>query len=186
MKKKLMLLVVMVLLLSLSLPMSSVFATTGEIEVPLYIKIGPAPSGMTGSEGWLQRVGLVKAEPVGDNLVVTYVPDSGWLIKETHLWVGEAPPFDYPQTGKGNPKIGHFPYSGEHHPPVADPDVVQYTIPLSEFPNYPMCTVAILAQAVVRPCAGGPAETAWGDCQPLPGPPPRWAKCFYYYFTPDS
>jgi hypothetical protein len=189
MKKKLMLFGVMALVLSLTLPMGSVFAANGD-GVGLFIKVKPAPREMNGYD-WLEEVGRVQVNEDGlGNLVVRYVPDPDWVITETHLWVGEAPPFAYPQTRNGNPRPGKFPYKGEYDPPVAYPEEVVYTIPLSDF-NYPSVDLAILAQAVVRPAAGGRQETAWGDCNPLPDvgdtglPPPRWAKCFYFE-QPDS
>jgi hypothetical protein len=46
-------------------------------------------------------------------LFVTYdVNDTKWWLKETHLYVGdiEKAPF----VSSGNPKIGHFPYHGDH------------------------------------------------------------------------
>ncbi len=44
------------------------------------------------------------------NLVVTYVTTGGWELLETHLWIGQYLS-DMPQTRKGNPKVGHFPYT---------------------------------------------------------------------------
>ena len=195
MKKKLMLSLAMVLVLGVTLPMATVFAVNDLQTETLYIKIGPAPADMKGASGWLQRVGTVSAQVIGTDLVVTYTADTvdplwSWEITETHLWVGcydAGPPLSipYPQTRNGNPKIGHFPWKGEHDPALTE---VKYTIPLASFNNPPLdvVNVVILAQAVVRPLGGGPEETAWGDCTPLPGPPPRWAKSFSFTYTPSG
>ena len=54
--------------------------------------------------------GTVSVEIVGTDLVVTYNTTGGWELTETHLWVG-SDIADMPQTRKGTPKIGNFPYS---------------------------------------------------------------------------
>ena len=54
--------------------------------------------------------GLVCVELIDNNLFVTYETTNGWELVETHLWVGDDLT-DMPQTRKGNPKIGNFPYS---------------------------------------------------------------------------
>lgn len=54
-------------------------------------------------------IGTVTMEVVGDNLVITYQTQQGWEFQETHLWVGKHMA-DMPQTRKGSPKIGNFPY----------------------------------------------------------------------------
>lgn len=54
-------------------------------------------------------IGTVTMEVVGDNLEITYQTQLGWELQETHLWVGSNMA-DMPQTRKGSPKIGNFPY----------------------------------------------------------------------------
>ena len=59
------------------------------------------------------KVGVVTATLVDDdtNLKVCYeITENGWQFDEIHLWVGDTAE-GYPQTNKGAPKIGHFPYS---------------------------------------------------------------------------
>ena len=56
------------------------------------------------------EIGTVSMEVVNDDLVITYQTDSGWQLQETHLWVGDDLA-DMPQTRKGNPKIGNFPFN---------------------------------------------------------------------------
>lgn len=71
--------------------------------------------------------GTVTVEVVGDNLEVTYTTTGGWELVETHLWVGDDLA-DMPQTRKGNPKVGNFPYqSGD----ITGATTYYFTVPLS-------------------------------------------------------
>jgi hypothetical protein len=54
--------------------------------------------------------GTVCSSVNGDNLDVTFTTTGGWELEEAHLWVGTKLS-DMPQTKKGNPKIGNFPYN---------------------------------------------------------------------------
>ena len=45
-----------------------------------------------------------------DQLCVTYTVIGGWEFREVHLWIGETLA-EMPQTRKGNPKVGNFPYT---------------------------------------------------------------------------
>ena len=67
----------------------------------------------------------------GGDLVITYTTttEDGWLLGETHLWAGTSIA-DMPQTKKGNPKIGNFPYSSGSITPTGSYEV---RVPLSEF-----------------------------------------------------
>lgn len=72
-------------------------------------------------------VGTVEVIVVGDNYNITYSVIEGWCISETHLDVAEFPE-NFPMTGSGNPKNGHFEYSNSH-------DCVNtftYVVPTSE------------------------------------------------------
>ena len=53
--------------------------------------------------------GTVSVTVNGDNLDVTYTTTNGWELSETHLWVGSSV-MEMPQTRKGNPIPGQFPY----------------------------------------------------------------------------
>lgn len=54
--------------------------------------------------------GTVSAEVVGSNLEVLYTTTNGWELTEAHLWVGSTKA-DMPQTRKGSPIPGRFPYN---------------------------------------------------------------------------
>ena len=63
------------------------------------------------------NVGTVTAWDDGVYLYVRYSTTDGWVLTETHLAVATS--LDgIPQTKKGNPIPGEFPYSEEHCPPV--------------------------------------------------------------------
>ena len=53
--------------------------------------------------------GMVCVTVNGNDLDITYTTTNGWTLSETHLWVGSNIG-DMPQTRKGNPIPGQFPY----------------------------------------------------------------------------
>jgi hypothetical protein len=70
--------------------------------------------------------GTVEVWNDGDNLYVQYNTSGDWKLAVTHLAVACGEIY-IPQNKKGNPKIGHFPYSTYHNPFVA---FYTYVIPL--------------------------------------------------------
>ena len=59
-------------------------------------------------------VGEVSVEVVGEDYVITYtLTNEDYCMTETHLSVVGSPS-DFPLTGGGNPKIGHFEFSESH------------------------------------------------------------------------
>lgn len=160
----------------------------------LNIKIGPAPPDMKGEE-WLHAIGSVSAWQDGVNIYIRYHTYDGWVLCSTNLWVGKNIE-DYPQTRKGNPIPGLFPYKDEFRRPVS---THVYTIPMAGLlDNPPTEPIAVLAHATVKRVPDWPGWqsstdchwpcciTAWGDCTPLPNapnsdlPPKRWAKFFWF------
>lgn len=89
-------------------------------------------------------------------LFVTYdVNDTKWWLKETHLYVGDIE--DAPFVSSGNPKIGHFPYHGDHDLSKE----VTFTIPLEDLDD----CFSIISHAVVVLSENGSItsnETAFG------------------------
>ena len=74
--------------------------------------------------------GTVSFEVTGSDLVVTYSTTGGWELQEVHLWVGDDLS-NMPQTRKGNPKIGNFPYaSGD----ISGDTQYQISVPLAVRP----------------------------------------------------
>lgn len=101
-------------------------------------------------------MGSVAIGNTADTLYVKYQADPGYVITETHLFVGDVMDGDFPKTKKGNPKIGHFPYASEK---LDGSTVVVYSIPLSKIEGD---CFDVAAHAVVECEDGTCEETAWG------------------------
>ncbi len=106
------------------------------------------------------------------NLFITYNVTGNWWLEETHLFVGLET--NLPLNGGGNPKIGHFPYHGDH-------DLTQsytFTIPLNQLEE---CYVISTHAVVVKKENGDitSSETAFGFGEnEFPGN--RWGWYFKY------
>lgn len=74
-------------------------------------------------------VGDVSVWNDSTTLYVKYETTGGWEITKTHLAVATEES-GIPQNRAGNPKVGQFPHSTSHAPPVTD---FTYTIPLSSW-----------------------------------------------------
>jgi hypothetical protein len=107
--------------------------------------------------------GDVSATISGSDLCIEFAVADGWELVETHLWVG-----DYlsgmPQTRKGNPQVGHFPYaSGD----ITGETTWTACIPLVELGDDPCdLNLVIAAHAAVRLPLGNDeyqTETGWAD-----------------------
>jgi len=100
--------------------------------------------------------GDVRISNSEEELFITYdLNNTSWALKETHLYVG--PEAGIPYTNSGNPKIGHFPYHGEHDKTKE----YTYSIPLDGLDD---CFVIITHAVVVSGQGGssGSSETAFG------------------------
>lgn len=121
--------------------------------------------------GQQTEVGSVSVKIVDDNLSVTYRVDAPWCFTELHLAVGSIP-----QTKKGNPIPGQFPYS---YYPAGGSCETSYT-----FPAIPVSCPAVIAAhaavqkpiecligaySVVPPPTCYQYETAWGQGNPFLG-----------------
>ena len=76
-----------------------------------------AASAVTLKAGQFENAGSVTVTTVIDDdgelrLCVTYETEDGWRLVETHFAIAESPG-DFPQTNKGNPKVGHFLYGDD-------------------------------------------------------------------------
>lgn len=123
------------------------------------------------------EVGTVTVSNDLENIYVKYETIAGWYLTETHLAIATELE-DIPQTKKGNPKVGHFPYQEVHNPPVAE-----YTYEIELEPDYTHGTeILITAHSVVAKMnkAGKTIkeETAWGGELRFPGN--NWATYFNY------
>lgn len=116
----------------------------------------------------------------GELIYVQYSTDSGWTISETHLAVATS--LDgIPQNKKGNPKIGHFPFKGDH---PEGTEIVTYVFDIYDY--FPVGglsgkTLFIAAHAVVSHPDFG-EETAWADTWGQSFPGNSWALYFTITF----
>jgi len=113
-------------------------------------------------------------------IYVTYSTDSDWTMSETNLAVATS--LDgIPQTKKGNPKIGKFPYKTDHPDGT---DTHTYVIDLNDYyPNWGWNgkTLYFAAHAVVSNPDFG-EETAWADTWGQSFPGGSWALYFTVTF----
>ncbi|MBU3821436.1 hypothetical protein KO566_05140 [Flavobacteriaceae bacterium XHP0103] len=80
--------------------------------------------------GQFTEVGKVTVEEDGDYYKITYlITDDGYCLTETHLSVVTDPMY-FPISGGGNPKNGHFEYSGSHDCESS----VEYMVPIADGP----------------------------------------------------
>lgn len=92
-------------------------------------------------------------------IYVTYTTTNGWVLAQTHLYVGDCALI--PVNNPGNPIPGQFPYASAHN------NVTTYTyqIPLSQIPSGSCGCIA--AHAVVKKYNSSNQqigqETAWGN-----------------------
>ena len=122
--------------------------------------------------------GSVTVSNDGDFLEIEINTSEGWMLIETHAAVARSLE-DLPQTGSGNPKVGHFDWASEHEPPVSS---FVYEISLAEY-GYEIGDELVFAvHAEVQLCDAGGAviqeETAWADGLDFPGS--SWATYFEY------
>jgi hypothetical protein len=102
-----------------------------------------------------------------EELCITYTTTGGWTMNEAHLWVGDDLA-DMPQSRKGNPKIGNFPYnSGD----ISGATTYTKCIPVSELTeNICDATLYVAAHTAVQKDNGDgtvDSETAWGSGENL-------------------
>ena len=169
MKKLLIPILVMVLALGIAIPVSA---------------NGPYDLIADGRDEALD-VGSVTVAQSGSDLIVTIATDYlDYELVETHVHVAMSY-LDLPQTGSGNPKVGHFDYSSEHDPMAGDVTSKQYTIPLS---SYGLTYVAVHADvySATSLIPGtideyGRYETAWVDGDDFDGR--NWAMYITFVTT---
>jgi len=119
-------------------------------------------------------VGFMTVSNNQNSLIIVYHAENGWTITETHLAVATSLA-GIPQTKKGNPIPGQFPYYTSHSPGVTE---VVHVVNSNAWPTGTRLYIA--AHAVV--VSGGSNETAWGDGLDFPGN--NWATYFNYDVQP--
>lgn len=110
------------------------------------------------------------------NIYVTYTTANGWLLTQTHLYVGDCALI--PVNNPGNPIPGQFPYSGTHNNITS----YTYTIPISKIPAGSCGCIA--AHAVVVKVNGSnqiiESQTAWGNGTRINMSGGNWGMKFDY------
>tara|TARA_R110002049_G_scaffold55756_2_gene154370 strand:+ start:1028 stop:1636 length:609 start_codon:yes stop_codon:yes gene_type:complete len=111
--------------------------------------------------GQNEIAGVVTIDIDGDNLIITYLTNSDWTIKATHLHITNCVEDSFPLTGSNNPKIGNFDYSSTHKDGVTE---VTYIFDLNKINiNEEFC---FAAHAEVN---GPSQETAWAEGEDFGG-----------------
>jgi hypothetical protein len=120
---------------------------------------------------------------------VTYTTSGGWELEEAHLWIG-CDPEGYPQTRKGNPIPGQFPF---HSGNITGATTYTFVVAMDQFPCLgtlicdPGNLLFAMAHAAVRKGTGGggyQSETGWGDGNQVPGK--NWATQMVLTLRDDS
>ena len=103
--------------------------------------------------------GTVTVTNDADFIYVTYATTNGWVLTQTHLYVGDCALI--PVNNPGNPIPGQFPYAGSHS------NITSYTyqVPISQIPLGGCGCIA--AHAVVKQLDANnqviQTQTAWGQ-----------------------
>lgn len=94
------------------------------------------------------------------NIYVTFNTDGGWVLNETHVYVGDVA--GIPTNGAGNPTIGLFPFNDTHN------NAITHTVTVPIDPN--LDCYAVAAHASVSLIQNGnvvQSETAWSSGGPI-------------------
>ena len=120
-------------------------------------------------------VGTISVTNDATNIYVTFHTTGGWLMQQTHLYIG--PLSGLPVGSNGNPKIGNFPYSSAHQPKITE---FTYTIPLNKISSD--CIIVAAHAEVMQLSANGSyvnGQTAWGAGKQISSGG-SWASYFDY------
>jgi hypothetical protein len=120
--------------------------------------------------GQYTDIGSVTAEIVGDNLIVTYNAEDGFLLYETHLNVSVVP------IGDSTP--GQFPFK---HDELGGVTTDVYVIPLSTFGLSNPCVECDECNEylyIASHAAVSDGETAWGQGMEIDDNTGNWAMYF--------
>ena len=127
--------------------------------------------------GQTELAGTISVKMINSDLVVEYNTQNGWLLYETHLYIGLEKPV------KSAP--GKFPY---HHENLGGIDSDIYVIPLSEIGIGDGAQVFFAAHAVVKKESSPGCwieETAWAmGCRIRTKG--NWAMYFHKWIEPIS
>lgn len=117
------------------------------------------PTTVTLIAGQFIDAGTVTVSNDNDYIYVTYTTTNGWVLTQTHLYVGDCALI--PVNNPGNPIPGQFPYVGTHN----NLTTYTYQVPISRIPLEQCGCIA--AHAVVKKYNSSnqviDSQTAWGN-----------------------
>jgi hypothetical protein len=126
--------------------------------------------------GQNMNAGTVTVTNDADFIYVTYHTANGWLLTQTHLFVGSCALI--PVNGQGNPVPGQFPYASSH----INITSFTYQIPVSQIPLGGCGCIA--AHAVVVKLDGNGniinTQTGWGQGVRINPNGGNWGMKFEY------
>lgn len=121
-------------------------------------------------------VGEITVTNDQSKIYITYETSGNWWLTETHLFVGEKSAL--PLTTSGNPKIGHYPYHGDHDHVQSVQFVIDMNSDWQVNENGQFCiTISMHASVVLKNSEGiiQQSETAFGKGdQPIEFEGSRW------------
>lgn len=126
--------------------------------------------------GQTMIAGTVTVINDAEYIYVTYTTTGGWVLTQTHLYVGDCNLI--PVNNPGNPIPGQFPYSGTHN----NITTITYQVPISKIPVGSCGCIA--AHAVVKQLnsSGGTiqTQTGWGQGTQINMGSGNWGMKFDY------
>jgi hypothetical protein len=154
-----------------------VLAVTLLLGAPVQAQTCGTPTVTTLLAGQHIPTGIVTVYNDANYIYVQYTVTTPWVLAEAHVALASTVA-GIPQTKKGNPIPGRFPYSA-----TFDPELSTYTfvIPRSGLADGQQVVVA--AHAVVQaPREFGGSQTGWGQGPTFPGA--NWAMYIAYQVQP--
>lgn len=144
------------------------------------------PSGCPATEvsliaGQTMNAGTISVTNDADFIYVTYTTTNGWVLTQTHLYVGDCAAI--PVNNPGNPIPGQFPYGNNHS------NITSYTyqVPISAIPAGGCGCIA--AHCVVKQlnASGGTiqTQTGWGQGTLINLTGGNWGMKFSYCSCPQ-
>jgi hypothetical protein len=174
-------------ILSLAFACISLFSCKKtEVPPPEKIEIAPAlvigPDGgcpateVTLLAGQTMNAGTVSVTNDANYYYVTYTTANGWLLTQTHLYVGNCA--NIPVNNPGNPIPGQFPYAGSHN------NITTYTyqVPIAAIGAGNCGCIAAHCVVVKLNSNGGVAsqQTGWGAGTQINLGSGNWGTKFEY------
>ena len=129
------------------------------------------PTVVTLIAGQTINAGNVTVTNDANFIYVTYNTANGYVLSQTHLYVGDCALI--PTNRPGNPIPGQFPYASAH----SNLTTYTYQIPIMAIPVGGCGCIA--AHAVVSLATGGGTQTAWGNGTVI-NPDGQWGMRFSY------